>query len=127
MFNDNTDCAIASFADGNTPYCSSFSLDKAINKLWACTNNLFKWFHENHMRFNADKCHLLVTTRRAGFNGDKCHLLVPTRRAGFNADKCHLLVTTRKSCFYKLNRFLLLFSSFAAEETGKYHSTFRYK
>ena len=30
-----------------------------------CTNNLFKWFHENHMKDNADKCHLLVTTNSA--------------------------------------------------------------
>ena len=65
MFYDNTDCDIASHADDNTPYCSSFSLDKVINKLEACTNNLFKWFHENHMKANADKCHLLVTTKGA--------------------------------------------------------------
>ena len=43
MFYDNTDCDIASYADDNTPYCSSFSLDKVINKLKASTNNLFKW------------------------------------------------------------------------------------
>ena len=36
-----------------------------ITKLEACTNNLFKWFHENHMKANADKCHLLVTTNGA--------------------------------------------------------------
>ena len=60
-----TDCDITSYADDNTPYCSSFSLDKVINKLEACTNNLFKWFHENHMKANADRCHLLVTTNSA--------------------------------------------------------------
>ena len=65
MFYDITDCDIASYADDNTPYCSSFSLDKVINKLEACTNNLFKWFHENHMKANADKCHLLVTSNSA--------------------------------------------------------------
>ena len=53
MFYDNTDCDIASYADDNLPYCSSFSLDKVVNKLEACTNNLFKWFHENHMLTNA--------------------------------------------------------------------------
>ena len=36
-----------------------------INKLEACTNNLFKWFHKNHMKANADKCHLSVTTKTA--------------------------------------------------------------
>ena len=65
MFYDNTDCDIASYADDSTPYCSSFSLDKVINKLEACTKNLFKWFHENHMKANADKCHLLVTFKSA--------------------------------------------------------------
>ena len=64
MFYNITDCDIASYA-ATTPYCSSFSLDKVINKLEACTNNLFKWFHENHMKGNTDKCHLLVTTNSA--------------------------------------------------------------
>ena len=31
----------------------------------ASTNNLFKWSHENHMKVNADECHLLVTTNSA--------------------------------------------------------------
>ena len=65
MFYDNTDCDITSYADDNTPYCSSFSLDKAINKLEACTNNLFKWFHESNIKANTDKCHMLVTTYSA--------------------------------------------------------------
>ena len=65
MFYDNNDCGIAKCADDNTPYCSSFILDKAINKLEASTNNLFEWFHENHMKANAGKCHQLVTTKSA--------------------------------------------------------------
>ena len=65
MFYDNADCDIACYAGDNTPYCSNVSLDKVINKLEACTNNFFKWFHENHMKVNADKCHLLVTTKSA--------------------------------------------------------------
>ena len=64
MFYDISDRDIASYADDNTPYCSSFSLEKVIKKLEACTNNLFKWFHENHMKANADKYHLLVTTTK---------------------------------------------------------------
>ena len=47
------------------PYCSSFSLDKMINKLEACTNYLFKCFHENDLNANADKCHQLLTTKSA--------------------------------------------------------------
>ena len=46
LFNiyDNTDCDIANYADDNMPYCSSFSLDKVINKLGACTDNVFNGF-----------------------------------------------------------------------------------
>ena len=51
--------------DDNTPYCSSFSLDKVIKKLEASTNSPFKWFHENHMKANTGKCYLLVTTKSA--------------------------------------------------------------
>ena len=64
-FYDNTDCDIVSYADDNTPYRSSFSLDKVINKSETCTSILFKWFHENHMKASADKCRLSVTTKRA--------------------------------------------------------------
>ena len=65
MFYDNADCDIANYTDDNTPYYSSFSLDKVINKLEAYTKNLLKWFHENDIKANADKRHLLVTTKSA--------------------------------------------------------------
>ena len=61
MFYDIDDCNIASYADDNTPYASSSNLDALINKLEESTNNLFQWFRNNHMKANADKCHLLVT------------------------------------------------------------------
>ena len=61
MFYDIDDCDIASYADDNTPYASSSNLDALINKLEESTNNLFQWFRNNHMKANADKCHLLVT------------------------------------------------------------------
>ena len=32
-----------------------------INNLDESTNNLFQWVRNNHMKDNADKCHLLVT------------------------------------------------------------------
>ena len=32
-----------------------------MQKLELTTNNLFEWFKNNHMKANADKCHLLVT------------------------------------------------------------------
>ena len=61
MLHDINGCDIASYADDNTPYASSSNLDAVINKLEESTNNLFQWFRNNHMKANADKCHLLVT------------------------------------------------------------------
>ena len=51
--------------DDNTPHYSSFSLNKVIKKLEASTNSPFKWFHENHVKANAEKNYVLVTTKSA--------------------------------------------------------------
>ena len=61
MFYDIGICDIASYADDNTPYTSDFNLEEVIQKLELTTNNLFEWFKNNHMKANADKCHLLFT------------------------------------------------------------------
>ena len=61
MFYDIEKCHIASCADDNTPYINDFNLEEVIQKLELTTNNLFEWFKNNHMKANADKCHLLVT------------------------------------------------------------------
>ena len=61
MFYDIDICDIASYADDNIPYTSDFNLEEVIQKLELTTNNLFEWFKNNHMKANADKCHLLVT------------------------------------------------------------------
>ena len=61
MFYDIDDCDNASYADDNTPYAISSNLNALINKLAESTNNLLQWFRNNHMKTNADKCHLLVT------------------------------------------------------------------
>ena len=61
MFYDIDKWDIASYADDNTPYISDFNLEEVIQKLELTTNNLFEWFKNNHMKANADKCHLLVT------------------------------------------------------------------
>ena len=55
------DCDIASYADDKTLYASSSNLDTVIKKLEESTNDLFQWFRNNHMKANADKCHVLVT------------------------------------------------------------------
>ena len=62
IFFDIIECDIASYADGNTPYNFDFSLDNVISNLEKSTNSLLNWFRENHMKANADKCHLLVSS-----------------------------------------------------------------
>ena len=58
--NDNTP-----YADDNTPYISANNINEAILSLEKTTDTLFKWFSDNAMKNNADKCHLLVSTNNA--------------------------------------------------------------
>ena len=62
IFFDINECDIASYADDNTPYNFDFNLDNVISNLEKSTNSLLNWFRENHMKANADKCHLLVSS-----------------------------------------------------------------
>ena len=55
-------CDIASYADDNNPCTSDISLNLVLEKLESSTHDIFRWFKENHMKANPDKCHLLVTT-----------------------------------------------------------------
>ena len=56
------DTDIASYADDNTPYVIADNIDGVIKSLEEASEILFKWFNDNLMRINADKCHLLVST-----------------------------------------------------------------
>ena len=56
---------IASYADDNTPYISANDINEVILSLEKATDTLFKWFSDNVMKSNADKCHLLVCTNNA--------------------------------------------------------------
>ena len=61
MFFKNYECDIASYADDNTPHTYGSDLYTVLSKLKNCTDSLFTWFKENHMKANGGKCHLLVT------------------------------------------------------------------
>ena len=54
---------IASYADDNTPYCSYKNFGDVITCLEKTANNLFTWFNNNGMKANAEKCHLLLSTK----------------------------------------------------------------
>ena len=56
------DTDIASYADDNTPYVIADNIDGVIKSLEEASEILFKWFNDNLVKSNADKCHLLVST-----------------------------------------------------------------
>ena len=55
------DTDIASYADHNTPYVRADNIDGVVKYLEEASEILFKWFNDNLMKVNADKCRLLVS------------------------------------------------------------------
>ena len=53
---------IANCAGENTPYTSSNDVSGLMKSLEEASKELFKWFDDNLMKINPDKCHLLVST-----------------------------------------------------------------
>ena len=51
----------ASYADDNTPYVSGDSIDYVIKSSEGDSINLFKWFLDNQVKANSDKCHLITS------------------------------------------------------------------
>ena len=54
----------ASYADDNTSYNSGQNIDNVIRTLENDSVRLFKWFSNNQMKANKDKCHLLSNKER---------------------------------------------------------------
>ena len=50
----------ASYADDNTTYFSADTINEVIKRLETAPVKLFKWFADNQMKVNQDKCHLIV-------------------------------------------------------------------
>ena len=46
-------------------YQSGKTVDDVINGLQVSAEKLFKWFSDNQMKGNADKCHLIMSTENA--------------------------------------------------------------
>ena len=53
---------LASYADDNTIYTTGENIDEVIFYLQESSKKLFKWFTDNQMNTNEDKCHLIVST-----------------------------------------------------------------
>ena len=51
---------ICNYADDTTIYVCGHELEHFVSSLETDAQKLFKWFFENSMKFNPDKCHLLI-------------------------------------------------------------------
>ena len=64
MFFELSQTDFASYADDNTPYAEADNIDEVITILENDSIQLFKWFSENQMKANKDKCHLVISIMR---------------------------------------------------------------
>ena len=53
---------IVNFADDNAPYLSAKYEEDVRESLERASVSLFRWFENNPLKDNADKCHFLVST-----------------------------------------------------------------
>ena len=51
---------LANYADDNTAYCTEKTLELLMAILEKETNIVLKWFRDNEMKSNDDKCHLII-------------------------------------------------------------------
>ena len=56
------DVNLASYSDDNTIYQSGRNVDDVINDKQLSAEKLFRWFCDNQMKGNTDKCHLIMNT-----------------------------------------------------------------
>ena len=62
MFFTLSNHEIASYADDNTPYVTCDTIESMIASLEKIAKEIFKWFEDNEMQGNTDKCHVLLST-----------------------------------------------------------------
>ena len=56
------DVEFASYADDNTPFFVEDDLNDVILKLQNASKTIFKWFSDNQMKANPDKCHFICSS-----------------------------------------------------------------
>ena len=72
LFFIHSDIDIENFADDNTPYISAKNVEDVTEPLEQASVSLFKWFQNNLLKGNADKCHfLLITCQEISLNVNK--------------------------------------------------------
>ena len=57
------DLEYASFADDTTPYSCLPEMILVLEKLEKGIQSMFDWFSENVLKANADKCHLIASSK----------------------------------------------------------------
>ena len=62
LFTQNSD--ICKYADDSTSYSCDKSLDTITHMFENDCNVALKWYADNFMKLNADKCHLMVLGQR---------------------------------------------------------------
>ena len=58
----HSDIDIENFADDNTLYLSAENVEDFIESFEQASVSLLRWFENNLLKGNADKCHFLVST-----------------------------------------------------------------
>ena len=63
LFFEVSDLEYASFADDTTPYSCLPEMIHILEKLEKGMQSMFDWFSENFLKANADKCHLIASSK----------------------------------------------------------------
>ena len=61
LFFTMSDTEFASYADDDTPFVSAGTIVEVIKRRETTSVNCFKWFADNQMKANKDKCNLIVS------------------------------------------------------------------
>ena len=78
----------ASYADDNTPYVTGDSIEDVINSLENVSVTLFRWFADNQIKANKDKCHLLISCT-INVDGNIIGKSICEKLLGVNVDNKH--------------------------------------
>ena len=63
LFFEVSDLEYTSFADDTTPYSCLPEMIHILEKLEKGIQSMFDWFSENFLKANADKCHLIASSK----------------------------------------------------------------
>ena len=55
---------ITNFADDTTPYTIESTIDLLLENLWKDSSILMRWFKDNYLQMNAEKCDLLICNHK---------------------------------------------------------------